>query len=189
VFLACPALRPLGVARSPGRDVDAAAGRPARVGAGVSPVGLSPTTAVATVIATPTAAATPSLDIRCRQPRGLFPASRPWCAGGAHRAGGMLGGLLAAGGRSALADPDPAGSHDPINPRATQGADMGGSRATPAPETARCPAMPGPETARCPAMPGPETARCPAMPGRASSGPVTNIDPVSSVARPTTNSR
>jgi hypothetical protein len=116
---------------------------------------------------TPTAAATPSLDIRCRQPGALFPAGRPWCAGGAHRAGGMLGGLLAADGSSAPADTGPSGSHDPTNPRATQGPDMAGSRPSA----------------------GPETARCGAIPGRDASGSVRNTDPVSSVARPATNSR
>ena len=102
-----------GVARSPGLDVDAEAGPPARAGAGVS---LSPIKATAALIATPTAAATPSLDIRRRQPGRPFPAGGRCCTGRAHRAGGMLTGLLAAGGPGALAEPGPACSQDPMNP-------------------------------------------------------------------------
>jgi hypothetical protein len=89
------------------------AGLTARVGAGVS---LSPIRATAALIITPTAAATPSLDIRRRQPGGLFPADGTCWTGRAHRAGGIPGGLLAAGGSVALAEPGPACSQDPMNP-------------------------------------------------------------------------
>jgi hypothetical protein len=104
---------PQTVAGPPGVGVDAAAGRSARPDAGAS---LSPIRATAALIATPTAAATPSLDIRRRQPGGLFPADGPCCTGQAHRALGMLGGLLAADGSGARAEPGPPCSQDPMNP-------------------------------------------------------------------------